>query len=43
VSAHRFSQTAREKIERAGGEVVVLPGKTPVEEKKEQQKGQTAN
>ncbi len=33
VSAHRFSQTAREKIERAGGEVVVLPGKTSVEQK----------
>ena len=30
VSAHRFSGTAKEKIEKAGGEVVVLPGKTPV-------------
>lgn len=30
VSAHRFSKTAREKIEQAGGEVVLLPGKTPV-------------
>lgn len=38
VSAHRFSQSAREKIEQAGGEVVVLPGKTPVEEKKKQKK-----
>ena len=34
VSAHRFSATAKEKIEKAGGEVVQLPGKTPVEEKK---------
>jgi large subunit ribosomal protein L15 len=30
VAAHRFSKSAREKIERAGGEVVVLPGKAPV-------------
>ncbi len=38
VSAHRFSQSAREKIEKAGGEVAVLAGKTPVEEKKKQKK-----
>ena len=30
VSAHRFSQSAREKIEQAGGEVITLPGKAPV-------------
>lgn len=30
VSAHRFSKTAREKIEAAGGECVVLPGVAPV-------------
>lgn len=30
VSAHRFSGSAREKIEKAGGEAVVLPGKAPV-------------
>ncbi|MCH2183587.1 MAG: 50S ribosomal protein L15 [Mariniblastus sp.] len=30
VSAHRFSSTAREKIEKAGGEIVELPGKKPV-------------
>lgn len=30
VSAHRFSKSAQEKIEKAGGEVVVLPGKAPV-------------
>lgn len=33
VSAHRFSKSAQEKIEKAGGECVVLPGKTPVREK----------
>ena len=30
VTAHRFSRTAREKIENAGGQIVVLPGKKPV-------------
>lgn len=34
ISAHRFSKSATEKIEKAGGEAIVLPGKTPVEEKK---------
>jgi len=34
VSAHRFSKSAREKIEKAGGEVVVLPGRKPVENPK---------
>jgi large subunit ribosomal protein L15 len=43
VSAHRFSQTAREKIEQAGGEVVVLPGKTPCEAKKKQKPPSTAD
>ncbi|MCP4194659.1 MAG: 50S ribosomal protein L15 [Planctomycetaceae bacterium] len=38
VSAHRFSQSAAEKIEKAGGKVVRLPGPTPVEEKKKQAK-----
>ena len=33
VSAHRFSKSAIEKIEKAGGECVVVPGKTPVREK----------
>ncbi len=33
VSAHRFSNSAKEKIEQAGGQVTVLPGKTPVVEK----------
>jgi len=38
VCGHRFSASAREKIEKAGGEVVVLPSKTTVEEKKKQAK-----
>ena len=33
ISAHRFSKSAAEKIEKSGGEMVVLPGKTPVKEK----------
>ena len=35
VSAHRFSKSAKEKIEKAGGEVIVLKGPTPVEVKKQ--------
>ncbi|MCH2128638.1 MAG: 50S ribosomal protein L15 [Pirellulaceae bacterium] len=34
VSAHRFSQSATAKIEKAGGKIVVLSGKTTVAEKK---------
>jgi large subunit ribosomal protein L15 len=30
VSAHRFSQTALDKIQKAGGEAIVLPGKKPL-------------
>jgi large subunit ribosomal protein L15 len=30
VSAHRFSQSAKEKIEKAGGQVILLPNKKPV-------------
>ena len=30
VSAHRFSKTAQEKIAKAGGEAIVLPGPKPV-------------
>jgi large subunit ribosomal protein L15 len=30
VSAHRFSRSAQEKIQQAGGETVVLPGPAPV-------------
>ena len=36
VSAHRFSKSAKEKIEKAGGSAVVLAGKTPVADKKKQ-------
>lgn len=38
VSAHRFSQTAREKIEKAGGQIILLPGRVPCEAKKKQKK-----
>jgi len=34
VSAHRFSKSAQAKIEGAGGSVTIVPGPTPVEEKK---------
>jgi large subunit ribosomal protein L15 len=34
ISAHRFSESAAEKIKAAGGEMVLLPGRTPVEDKK---------
>lgn len=30
VSAHRFSASARQKIEQAGGTIIELPGRTPV-------------
>lgn len=30
ISAHRFSQSAKEKIEKAGGTAIELPGKAPV-------------
>jgi len=36
VSAHRFSKSAIEKIEAAGGKTIVLPPKTPVEQKKKE-------
>jgi len=38
VQAHRFSKSAVEKIQQSGGELIVLPAKTPVEEKKRQQR-----
>lgn len=38
ISAHRFSKSALEKIEKAGGEAVTVPGKTPVAEKVRQAK-----
>ena len=30
ISAHRFSKSALEKIEKAGGQTIVLPGRAPV-------------
>ncbi len=38
ISGHRFSKTAVEKIEKSGGSVVVLPGKTTVAQKKREKK-----
>ena len=35
IVAHRFSRTATEKIEQAGGQIVVLPGKAPVVKNKQ--------
>jgi large subunit ribosomal protein L15 len=35
IAAHRFSASAREKIEKSGGQVTLLPERTPVEEKKQ--------
>ncbi|RIK80071.1 MAG: 50S ribosomal protein L15 [Planctomycetota bacterium] len=35
ISAHRFSASAKAKIEQAGGELVLLPGRTPVEDKQQ--------
>ena len=39
ISAHRFSKSAREKIEKAGGEVIELKVKTTVAEKVAAKKG----
>ncbi len=39
VSAHRFSQSAKDKIEAAGGKVIVLPPKKTPEERVAAQKG----
>ena len=38
ISAHRFSKSAVEKIEKAGAEMIVLAGKTPVKEKQRAKK-----
>ena len=35
VSAHQFSKSAREKIEKAGGEIIELPGRQPVVKNKQ--------
>lgn len=39
VSAHRFSRSALEKIQQAGGQAVVLPGKAPVKRKSKTKEG----
>jgi large subunit ribosomal protein L15 len=39
VSAHKFSRQAAEKIAKAGGQAVVLPGKKPVVKNKMKAKG----
>ena len=38
ISAHKFSRSAVEKIEKAGGQVVILPGKAPVVKNKQKPK-----
>jgi large subunit ribosomal protein L15 len=38
VSAHRFSRTALEKIQKAGGQAVVLPARKPVVKNKQKPK-----
>lgn len=38
VCAHKFSRQAVEKIEKAGGQAVVLPGKAPVVKNKQKSK-----
>lgn len=38
ISAHQFSKSAEEKIKKAGCEMVVLPGKTPVAEKQRERR-----
>ncbi|MEE9312317.1 MAG: 50S ribosomal protein L15 [Planctomycetota bacterium] len=38
INAHRFSKSAVEKIEKAGAEMIVIPGKTPVKEKQQAKK-----
>ncbi len=38
ISAHKFSASAIEKIEKAGGQITVLPGKKPVVKVKRERK-----
>ena len=42
VSAHRFSASAKEKIEQVGGSATVVPGRTPVADKKPPKKAKQA-
>jgi large subunit ribosomal protein L15 len=43
ISAHQFSASAKEKIEKAGGQITVLPGKKPVVKVKKEKKKAAAN
>lgn len=38
ISAHQFSKSAEEKIKKAGCDMVVLPGKTPVADKQRERR-----
>lgn len=38
IAAHKFSKSAEAKIQQAGGELTVLPGKAPVVKNKQNQK-----
>jgi large subunit ribosomal protein L15 len=42
ISAHKFSASAKDKIEKAGGTATVLPGKTTVAEKRAKAKAAKA-
>jgi large subunit ribosomal protein L15 len=42
VAAHRFSASAKDKIEKAGGSVSIVPGRTTVAEKKKAKKASAA-
>ncbi len=42
VSAHRFSESAKEKIEKAGGQAIVIPGPAPVVKNVKRTKKKTA-
>src|SRR4051794_34156264 len=42
VAAHRFSASAKDKIEKAGGTVSIVPGRTTVAEKKKAKKAAAA-
>jgi large subunit ribosomal protein L15 len=43
VSAHRFSASAKDKIEKAGGTTTVVPGRTSVADKKKAKKAAKAS
>jgi large subunit ribosomal protein L15 len=42
ISAHKFSESAAEKIKAAGGEMILLAGRTKVEDKKRAQRAAAA-